>query len=466
MPIIIDGYNLLNHCGFVGSRIGPGTLERARGLFLGFLVQALPAEQVNQTRVVFDSAMRLPELPDYWEQDGLQIHFASGHQDADEMIIEMLQKDSAPRQLLIVSSDHQIQQAARRRKAAFVDSDRWFEELIASANQKPEAQATAHQLKTQLTLEKKSGEQALNQEETQRWLEQFLPQSPNASSVASTDSGPDQAADEDFVSRSGSPGQSNEPRRDSSAANQSSPTPKRTKREKFSQTSWQELAGDARRHRSEQPDPGTSSPTSENLPDDSSPNAASAGDRTVDQDPRSLGEFEQLDLGGTMDRAQLKHDLMVPEDEEQWLQDFDRQFGNADLGAGASDRVLRKKKNVPHHDRPGRNRPKDPQSGPPSNSSPELPVSDESGQEAAGQETLPDGLPASEQDTRSAASTPRPGSKPSDQNIDVDSRQLDRWNRQLKETDDQIFPPGYAEDILFAETFETDERLRRKRRRQ
>ena len=46
----------------------------------------------------------------------------------------------------------------------------------------------------------------------------------------------------------------------------------------------------------------------------------------------------------------------------------------------------------------------------------------------------------------------------------VSEQQVKRWNRQLAETDLAIFPPGYGEEVLFAESFEIDDRLKKKRR--
>jgi len=155
VSIIIDGYNLLGTCGFIGSRGGPGMLERARSRLLGFLAQIFsPAERGGVT-VVFDSAVRLPDTPDYVLHNGIHVHFASGHRDADEMIIDMLLRHSAPKSLLIVSSDHQIQQAAKRRRARFVDSDKWYDEMIEANRANPQVAATAAQIQLEVQLELK-----------------------------------------------------------------------------------------------------------------------------------------------------------------------------------------------------------------------------------------------------------------------------------------------------------------------
>jgi hypothetical protein len=48
------------------------------------------------------------------------------------MIEELLEQHPSPRSLVVVSSDHRVQRAARRRGATYVDSARWYSELRAS----------------------------------------------------------------------------------------------------------------------------------------------------------------------------------------------------------------------------------------------------------------------------------------------------------------------------------------------
>jgi predicted RNA-binding protein with PIN domain len=59
------------------------------------------------------------------------VHFARRHSDADELIEELLEQHTAPRSLLVVSSDHRIQRAARHYGASYIDSDKWYGEIRA-----------------------------------------------------------------------------------------------------------------------------------------------------------------------------------------------------------------------------------------------------------------------------------------------------------------------------------------------
>ncbi len=133
MSLLIDGYNLLHVTGIIGRGVGPGSLERSRSALLNFLAESLEADDVKKTTVVFDAGEGAPrDLPRRLKHRGLTVHFASRYADADSLIEELIVADSAPRKLVVVSSDHRIQRAARRRRATAVDSDRWYQETMRS----------------------------------------------------------------------------------------------------------------------------------------------------------------------------------------------------------------------------------------------------------------------------------------------------------------------------------------------
>ena len=131
MSLIIDGYNLLHASGILGHGVGPGGLERSRVALLNFLVESLDAGTLARTIVVFDAALAPPGLPRQVQHRGLTVRFAEKHHDsADELIEELIRLDPAPRRLTVVSSDHRLHRAARRRKATPIDSDKWHAEII------------------------------------------------------------------------------------------------------------------------------------------------------------------------------------------------------------------------------------------------------------------------------------------------------------------------------------------------
>ncbi|HVW36932.1 MAG TPA: NYN domain-containing protein [Pirellulales bacterium] len=130
MTLLIDGYNLLHASGILGRGRGPGGFERSRLALLNFIAESLPAETASKTTVVFDAAHAPPGMPRVLNHRGICVRFAASHTDADSLIEELIRADSAPRQLVVVSSDHRLHRAARRRRAQAVDSDRWYAETL------------------------------------------------------------------------------------------------------------------------------------------------------------------------------------------------------------------------------------------------------------------------------------------------------------------------------------------------
>jgi predicted RNA-binding protein with PIN domain len=131
MTLLIDGYNLLHASGVFPAASASPTLENARLALLDFLADSLPAKQIERTRVVFDAASAPPGLPREMTHRGLAVRFARRGASADELLEELIAVEPDPRNLLVVSSDHRVQRAARQRGASFADSESWHRELTA-----------------------------------------------------------------------------------------------------------------------------------------------------------------------------------------------------------------------------------------------------------------------------------------------------------------------------------------------
>jgi uncharacterized protein len=136
MALLIDGYNLLYVTG-IFAQPGAGTeLHRTRLALLRFIASAIDQRERRQTTIVFDAAGAPPGLPRTTTHEDMTVHFARRHSDADELIEELLEEYPAPRTLLVVSSDHRIQRAARRHGATFIDSEKWYAQLLANRRQR------------------------------------------------------------------------------------------------------------------------------------------------------------------------------------------------------------------------------------------------------------------------------------------------------------------------------------------
>ena len=140
MSLLIDGYNLLHATGIVGRGSGPGSLQRSRLALLNFLAESIDPAEVPRTTIVFD-AHEAAGLPQVVEHRGMSVRFATKYESADELLEELIRADSAPRRLVVVSSDHRIQRAAKRRRAKAIDSDVWYAELLRGRRERNEASA-------------------------------------------------------------------------------------------------------------------------------------------------------------------------------------------------------------------------------------------------------------------------------------------------------------------------------------
>ena len=118
---LIDGYNLLHAYG-LPTRLGSGGLEKARNGLLAFIASHAPAMAAT---VVFDGA----QASGPHHQEGLTVFFAKG--EADDLLRELIAQDSAPKSLWVVSSDHAVQRAAKKRRANVVDASAFLEQLEA-----------------------------------------------------------------------------------------------------------------------------------------------------------------------------------------------------------------------------------------------------------------------------------------------------------------------------------------------
>ncbi len=128
MRCLIDGYNLLHAMGVLRGRVGPQGLEKARLRLLGLLAGSFGKDAATVT-VVFDAAAAPPDAASEQDYQGIHVRFAVHQEQADDLIEDLIRQDSAPRQLTVVSDDHRLQQAARRRHCPVLGCLDFLEEL-------------------------------------------------------------------------------------------------------------------------------------------------------------------------------------------------------------------------------------------------------------------------------------------------------------------------------------------------
>lgn len=128
MRWLIDGYNLMHAAGAMNARRGGKRFLQARRRFLNKMAVAL-GPLALETTVVFDASRPPPGLPVRSTHKGITIIFAVNDDDADSRIERMIVEHPNPKILAVVSSDHRIQRAAKRRKARPVEADDYLDRL-------------------------------------------------------------------------------------------------------------------------------------------------------------------------------------------------------------------------------------------------------------------------------------------------------------------------------------------------
>lgn len=126
--LVIDGYNLLHAAGLARRSYGPGDLERARLELLRLIAGQMSEEQRRRTTFVFDAKAPPPDSTGQGIHAEMLILYALEDEEADDLIERIILAHSAPRQLVVVSSDHRLHKSARRRKSMPLDSDAFLDE--------------------------------------------------------------------------------------------------------------------------------------------------------------------------------------------------------------------------------------------------------------------------------------------------------------------------------------------------
>ena len=162
MNHLIDGYNMLYALGRLGPRSTPDALQGARRWLFVLLRPAAIAP--TSITVVFDSRNDSPNMRTQEIVSGVCFLYSRG-QTADDLIEDLIDTSPDPRDLLVVSNDNRIKQAARHGKAQSIGCLDYYEQfLMQRPVSAPEAEPAA----------KTSTERGeVSAEETEHWLEIF-----------------------------------------------------------------------------------------------------------------------------------------------------------------------------------------------------------------------------------------------------------------------------------------------------
>lgn len=156
MPYLVDGNNVIHALAADGVDVGRQSLCR--------LLAALQKQGQN-VRVVFDGPPPPPGLARQIDETGVAVDYAEARS-ADELIVEHINADSAPRRLTVVSTDRELRKAARRRRCGHITSEDFARMLVEIDQRRRSAAATR-------PPEPKEKRHGLTEEQTRWWLREF-----------------------------------------------------------------------------------------------------------------------------------------------------------------------------------------------------------------------------------------------------------------------------------------------------
>ncbi len=160
--LLVDGYNLLHAAGLARDDYGPGEYALCRQRLLRGLAERLDSQQRERATVIFDAVHAPPQAVSRLRFAGMDVIFAVG-EDADSRIEALICGHSAPRQVCVISSDHRLQKAARRRGCRFVDSEVFWETRQEPVNTEELSRPER----------KKYGHASLSSGEVDAWMREF-----------------------------------------------------------------------------------------------------------------------------------------------------------------------------------------------------------------------------------------------------------------------------------------------------
>ncbi|MCR9202493.1 MAG: NYN domain-containing protein [Planctomycetaceae bacterium] len=127
--LIIDGYNLMHAAGIARRQYAQGDMQKCRNELELRMAGLLAEPALKRTTIVYDAFNSPGNDQRIFHRKGLKVVFAPAGQDADGEIERLLSAHSAPKQVIVVSSDHRLHKAARRRKARCIDSGEFLTQI-------------------------------------------------------------------------------------------------------------------------------------------------------------------------------------------------------------------------------------------------------------------------------------------------------------------------------------------------
>lgn len=156
MPYLIDGYNLLRAVQKTDEFSSLTDIQMCRAVS-DFLMCMR-----DHGHIVFDG-IGPPDKSAFGGMPGLEVYFSGESYEADDIIEDKIIDNTAPKSLVVVSSDRRIRRAAAKRKAVDAPADLFWQTLLAQLERQANRPAPE-------PAEKRQG---LTETEADIWLDIF-----------------------------------------------------------------------------------------------------------------------------------------------------------------------------------------------------------------------------------------------------------------------------------------------------
>lgn len=177
MSLILDAYNVL-HC----THVLPMRYASINTRQLAAMLDRCNFDR-GRMIIVCDGRPKPDELDPRIDVGRVEIIHSGAATDADSVIEKLIEEETGPRDLTVVSNDHRIQRAARRRRAVAMASELFLRHLAArfdryAARQndktKPDLNADAEAWMRKFGVDENGVKPPADLEaETDRWMREF-----------------------------------------------------------------------------------------------------------------------------------------------------------------------------------------------------------------------------------------------------------------------------------------------------
>lgn len=158
MPVLVDGNNLL----FAARGLDDPSRPPGRAQLVHFL-GVWAERRKERVEIVFDGRKPADGFAEQIDKGVVSVRYA-GQFTADAVIFEIIDASTAARRMTVVSSDREVQRAARRRGATAVESAEFWAALRNDLAQADQPRAPRE------PREKRSG---LTEGDTDAWMREF-----------------------------------------------------------------------------------------------------------------------------------------------------------------------------------------------------------------------------------------------------------------------------------------------------